>query len=147
MTPIMHHILFDMPFVRILPCILVTWKLQDIHVYGHFAYQMTAVISETFLVYFRVAWVIELESYHPRYISRLFSDAIMSCIYCKLVYTVYIATCIWCASMHNHKTHIAYNCTVHQMMALLPMMHRFIRTNSASWSIHVTVSYQLRWTL
>ena len=75
--------------------------------------------------------------------------------------TNYVLTKQYCKNnTHRHKTvwssqlldnnihiHVPYDCTTHQTTALLPMMHRFIRTDLASYSIHVVVSFQLQWML
>ena len=45
---------------------------------------------------------------------------------CILQAWTYIA--IWCTTRHDSKTCVAYDCTTHQMMALLPMLHCSIRT-------------------
>ena len=68
---------------------------------------MTALLSETFLLGFRVGWEIRLESYDPR---------CKAVTVCKLRSRTYIA--IWCTTMHDNKTHIAFDCTTHQTMAL-----------------------------
>ena len=47
-----------------------------------------------FLVCFRVAWEIRLESYDPRHSS-----------YSKIA--------VWCAAMHDNKTHVPYDCILH----------------------------------
>ena len=65
MAPSTHHSLFPMSNLYVLT--LVTWKLQVIQ--GHSAYWTTALLSETFLVCFRVAWEIWPESYSPRHAS------------------------------------------------------------------------------
>ena len=36
--------------------------------------------------------------------------------------------------MHDHTIHVAYDCTKHQTMALLPMMYRFVRKKLASYT-------------
>ena len=54
--------------------------------YGRSAYQMTALVSETFFVWFRVAWEVKLESYGPRHASVILWYNIL-CICCKLVHT------------------------------------------------------------
>ena len=41
----------------------------SMQLYGHFTYWTTAKLSETFFVWFRVAWEIWLESYGPRQAS------------------------------------------------------------------------------
>ena len=46
---------------------------------------------------------------------------------------------IWRATTLVNKTHVAYDCTAHQTMALLPTMHCFMRTNLGTYSIHVAV--------
>ena len=47
---------------------------------------MTALLIETFLVWFRVASEICLESYGPKHAS-VFSDTTLCFVYCKPVYT------------------------------------------------------------
>ena len=64
----------------------ITWKLQV--VCGHSAYWMTAILSDTFYVWFRVALGIRLESYiySPRHASVVLWYDIV-CVYCKSIYT------------------------------------------------------------
>ena len=60
----------------------ITWKVQVI--YWTFAYRTTALQSETFLVCFRVAWEIQLESFGPRYASVvLWYNIVCVHVYCK----------------------------------------------------------------
>ena len=61
MVPNMCCSLFLMCHLYVLTCI--TWKLQVI--YGHSTHRTTAVLSNTFLVWFRVAWEVQLESSVP----------------------------------------------------------------------------------
>ena len=85
MVPNTHHSFFPISHLCVLTCI--TWKLQVI--YGHSAYRMTALLLETFLVWFRVAWEIRLESYmyRPRHASGILWYNI-ACIYCQPVHTL-----------------------------------------------------------
>ena len=62
MAPNMHRSGFSISNLCMVTCI--TWKLQVIC--GRPAYRMTALLLETFLVHFRVAWEIRLEIYVPR---------------------------------------------------------------------------------
>ena len=56
------------PFLRINTGLRhIRWKLQVI--YGRSAYRTTAILSETFFVWFRVALEIRLGSYGPRHAS------------------------------------------------------------------------------
>ena len=55
--------------------------------------------------------------------------------------------CMWCATRHDNKTHVVYDCATDQTAALLPTMHHFMRTNLASYSIHIAISFQFQWTL
>ena len=110
-------------FVRLSTHTHVTWKLQVLC--GCFAYQITALLSKTFLVWFRVVWEIWLESCNPRHASQSFSDTTLSFVHCKPVYT------------------IQFGVQLGLMIALLPMMHHFIRTNLASYPIHLAVFFQL----
>ena len=75
MAPNMHCSLFPISNLCVLPSI--TWKLQV--VYGHSAYWMTALVSKTFLVWFRAAWQIQLKSYDPRHTLHSLSDTTLSC--------------------------------------------------------------------
>ena len=68
-------------------CILtgITWKLQVI--YEHSAYWTTAILSETFFVWFSVSWEIRLESYSNRHtLFVLWYNTV--CLYCKPVHTL-----------------------------------------------------------
>ena len=47
---------------------------------------------------------------------------------CILQACTYMYITIWCATMHDNKTHVAYDCITHQMTALWPTMHHFVRT-------------------
>ena len=58
----------------------ITQKLHS--TYGSSVYQTTVLLSERFLLWFRVAIKIWLESYSPRHASWSFSDATL-CVYCK----------------------------------------------------------------
>ena len=84
MAPSMHCSLFPTSNL----CVLtnITWKLQVIHVYGHSAYRTTTLLSKTFLVYARVAWGIQLESYGTRHTSVVLWYNIF-CVYCKPVHS------------------------------------------------------------
>ena len=50
----------------------ISWKLQA--AYGRSTYWMTALLSEIFVLWFRAAWEIWLDSYGPRNILQLFTD-------------------------------------------------------------------------
>ena len=92
---------------------------------GRSAYWMTALQSETlFLVWFRVAWEIQLESYRggPD-MHQLFSGTTMSCN----ILPIHAHIAIWWTTTHDNKTHVAYHCTTHQMAALPPTLHRFYK--------------------
>ena len=58
----------------------VTWKFQVIC--GRSAYWTTAILLDTFFVWFRAAWEIWLESYGPRHASFILWHNIV-CVYCK----------------------------------------------------------------
>ena len=84
MAPNMHCSLF--PICHLCVLTRITWKLPVI--YGRSSCQTTALLSNTFLVWNRVAWEIWLKSYNPRHTLRLFSDISLSCLYCKPVHTL-----------------------------------------------------------
>ena len=48
---------------------------------------------------------------------------------------------IWCATIHDNTTLVAYDSTTHQMKAL-PMMHCFLTKNWLA-TLHIAVSFQL----
>ena len=82
--------LFDKLFLCI-QCILrhITWQLQVMC--GRSEYQMTAMLYETSFEWFRVALVIQLESYGLRHTSVvLWYDNV--CVYRKPVYTSIFGT-------------------------------------------------------
>ena len=96
-APNMPHSLFPISHLCILTCI--TSKLQVIHVYGHLhvAYQTTALLSEIFLVWFKVAWErsnwkdIALDTH------QLFSDT--HCVYILQAHTC-VHTLLFGAQLH-----------------------------------------------
>ena len=118
-----HCSLFPVHILCILTCTCLIQKLQV--VYGCSAYPTTALPLETFLEWFRVAWENQLESYSPRFTHRLFSDTTFACVLQTYTYIP-----IWCATTCNNKTHVAYACTTHETMVLLPRTHHFITTKS-----------------
>ena len=69
----------------------ITWKLQAIC--GSIAYCITSILSETFIVWFRVIPEIQLESYDPRQ-ALVVLRYIQHCarVYCKSVYTSLFGT-------------------------------------------------------
>ena len=83
MTSNMHHSLFLICHLCVL--LHITWKLQV--VCGHSAYQMTALLPNTFLVCFRVAWETRLAKYSPWHASWSFSDTTLSRVHCKSMHT------------------------------------------------------------
>ena len=43
--------------------------------------------------------------------------------HCVRMLQAHTCITIWCATTHDHKTYVAYDCTTHQMTASLPMMN------------------------
>ena len=94
-------------------CVLthITRKLQVM--YGRSAYQMTVLLSETFLVWFRVAREIQLlKNYIYRELQPQthIGHSLMQ-IVCILQAHIYIA--IWQTTTHDNKTHIPNDCLLH----------------------------------
>ena len=124
-------------------------------VYGCFAYQMTALLSETLCG-------LELHESSNWRVMALDTHwglpLIQHCV-CILQACTYRYNTIWLATMHDNKTHIDYDSSTHQVMALLPTMYCFIRTKSYTihrdlWAaavhniyLHFAVFFQLQWTL
>ena len=99
-------------------CVLtcITWKLHV--VYGHSAYQMTALPSDTFLVWFRVArsnW----RAMAQTCISLLWYKVV--CVYCKPVYTS-----LFGAQLHDNRN--SRTCTF-----WLHITHQSFTANDASF--------------
>ena len=142
MLPNMHHSLFLIShFHKYSALRHITWKLQVIHVCRSLAYWTTAILPETFFVWFRVTLEIKLESY--MYGLRHASVVLIwHCVHilqvCTHVYTVHVH----CYSVHNYacqqnsRTLWLHKCTTHQTVALLLTMHRFIRTKLAIYMTH-----------
>ena len=140
-APNMHHSLFLICHLCVLPHL--TLKIHVQVVCERSAYWTTALLSDTFLIWFRVAWDIQLVNYSSRQALQSFSDRTLSRTHCKPIDThVYLHITIWCTTTNDNKTHIAYECTTYQTMALLPTMHNCM-TKLAGYSIHVAVCFQL----
>ena len=67
---------------------------------------MTA-LSETFLLWFRVAWEIWLEGYSLRHTSWSFSDTIL-CAYCKPIYIHHYLVCNYAWQQNSHSLWVCY---------------------------------------
>ena len=64
MAPNMHcSPLSIQDFVHTYMCMLITQKLQVLHVYGRSTYQTTALVSEMFIFWVRAAYEIQLAIY------------------------------------------------------------------------------------
>ena len=83
MAPNTNHSFFPISHL----CLLTYMALKLQVIYGRLAYQMSALQSETFLVWFTVAWEIRLKHYCPRYPLVILWYKIV-CVYCKPVYTL-----------------------------------------------------------
>ena len=116
-------------------CVLtrITWKLQVI--YGCSARWMTALLLDTFLVWFRVAREIQMESYGSRHISVVLWDKLV-CVYCKPICTSLFGAQL-CMTV---ETHVPYDCVLHTKWLLY--CHRFIVLQEQSWlaTLHVFFS-------
>ena len=88
-------------------CVLtcITWQLQVI--YGRSAYQMTALLLDTFLVWFTVAREIQLESYNTRHALVVLWYKLV-CVY-KPVYTSLFGVQL----RMTIETHATYDCILH----------------------------------
>ena len=70
----------------------INWKLRGI--YGRSAYRMTALLPDTFLVWFRVAREIWLERYSPRSaLVVLWYKIVCIHVYCNHAYIHYYLVC------------------------------------------------------
>ena len=84
---------------------------------------MTALLLETFLVRFRVAREIQLESYSPRH--ALFSGTKL----CAYTASPYIYIAIWHSSTHDNKTHVPYDCILHTKDGFIANDASFYKSN------------------
>ena len=101
---------FPLSHLWVVTCI--TWQ------YECSAYRITALLSDTLLAWFRVARYIQLENYGPRNTSVV--------LWYKLVR--------WATTHDNWNSHTLWLHITHQMMALLPRIHRFTTTMLASYN-------------
>ena len=115
-----------------------TWGHYNVCQAIWFSYRTTAILLDTFFVWFRVSWEIRLESYGLRHASfALWYDIVW--VYCKPVHTSLFRTLnnAWQQNLRTLWLH-----TTHQATALLPTRHRFITTKVAR-TLHVAVFFQL----
>ena len=116
---------FNKPFVR-----TYTHNLKLHITYGCSACWTTALLLEIFLVWFRGAWQIWLESYSPKHTSVILCYNIVVYI---LQACTYIA--IWCATIHDNKTHTPYDCILYTKWRLYyQQCITFIRKNFTSYT-------------
>ena len=103
MAPNTHHNFFPISCLFMLTFIIRQLQIKD----GHSAYRMTALLSDTFLVWFRVV-EIQLDSYGPRHTSVILWCKLV-CISCKPIYTL-----LFGAYLHlTIKTHVSYDSILH----------------------------------
>ena len=123
MAPNTHCSFFPMSHLCVLTC--KTWKLQLI--YGWSAYQMTALLSKTFLVWFTVARDSSGELL-PQ--TRIICSLIQNCVYIasRYIHRYLVRNYAW---QQNSRT--LWQHTTHQMITLLPTMHHFITAKLASY--------------
>ena len=123
----MHRSVFPISYLCLITCII--WKLQVVYVCS--TYQKTALLSETFLVWFRVSWEIRLESYGSRHASVILWYNIV-CLYCKPVHALlFLCNYTWKQNSCTLWLH-----TMHQTTALPQTTYHFIRANLDSYTTH-----------
>ena len=128
MAPNMHRSIFSVSCLCILTCI--AGKLQVI--YGRSAYWMSALPPETFLKWYRVAWEIWLESYILRNVSvvlwaTLSAYTTSPLIHCYLGHNY----------MHDNKTHVPYDCTLHTKWWIYCQRHIILQKQSWLAILHI----------
>ena len=131
--PNTHRSLFPISHCRVYSAIRhITWKLQV--VCASFKYWTTAIVSEKFFVWFRVALEIKLDSYHPRYASViLWYTALYVYTASLYIHRYLVRNYAW---QQNSRTWWLHACTTRQTVASLPTIYRFIRTKLASYTTH-----------
>ena len=99
MSPNMHCSHFPISrvhlFVQLYLDTCITWKLQVIRARSNSVYQTTALLSETFFVWFRVALEIRLESYGPRHASVVHWCSISSYTASPYIHRYFVCNCCW----------------------------------------------------
>ena len=128
-----YHSLFPISHFRVYSVLRhITWKLQVIC--GRSANRTTAILSETFFVWFRVAIEIWLESCGSRHASVvLWCDIV--CVYCKPMYTLLFGTQLRLTTKLTDLMTAYYT----PNDGLLPTMHRLHWTKLASYTTHCSV--------
>ena len=112
--------------------IITCSTLQNFRSYirGSLAYWTTSILLETFFVQFRIALEIHLESYGSRQASVFLQYNIVHAYTASLyIHRYLVRNYTW---QQNSRTLWMHTCTTHQTAALLPTMHRLIRTKLAS---------------
>ena len=100
---------------------------------------MIALLLATFLVWFRVAWEIQLESYDPRY----------ACVF--LWYNIFKCTCLYGKPVHTSLSRTQLHMTTKLFMTSYCTPNERFTFNDvslykdklASYTIHFSVSFQL----
>ena len=64
--------------------------------------------------------------------SSLIQHCVIQHCVCMLEGFSYMYVVIWCATMHDNTSHIAYDCTTQQTTALLQVIHCCMRTKLAT---------------
>ena len=139
MAPNTHCSLFLISHLCVL--LHICWKQQVIHVYGCSAYQTTALLSKTFLVWFWVAWEIWLKSYGPRHMSVVLWHNIL-CLYCK---PIHICTSLFGAQLRMimKLTYIVpYDCILNTKWRLYLQWHIVLKEQIWLATLHVVVSFE-----
>ena len=131
MVPSTHRSLF----LIINLCVLtyITWKLQVI--YGHSAYWMTTLLSDTFVLCIKRCMSDQTgELWHQTRISRAL---IQHCgIYCKPIHSsLFVAQ----LQMTQQNQCTLWLHTTHHTTALLPATYHFIRALLTSYTTHCSV--------
>ena len=109
----------------------ITWKLQVMC--GSLAYWTTAILSHTFFAWFRVALEMPLEIYGQRHASVVLWYDTCAHTASLYIHRYLVRSYIW---QLNSPTLWLHTRTTHQVVALLPTMHHFIRTKLASYTTH-----------
>ena len=118
----------DKPFVRI-----CTHNLKPSGHMWMLSISNDCYIIRDILVWFRVAWEIQLERYCPRHTSViLYIQHFMNILQARTYIAIWWTTCM--------TAKLTYLMTEYYM-ALLPTMHSFIRTNLASYTAHCSVFF------
>ena len=136
LTPNSHNRFF--PIIHLCVVTSIAWKVQVIH--GRSAYQMIALLLETFLVWLRLAWEIRLDNYGRRHILVALWY-IQQCVYklqaCTYIHRSLVLNYTW------QQTNVPYDRILHTKWCFYSQQCIVLKQHSWNATLQISVSLQL----